>query len=277
MVNGDKPLVTAKHSDDLKTVLDRLSQFNVISLPVVNDEGQMIGAISVLDIVVYMTWGANNITQFRSLSMRARDIIGFWATSKHESAVFDETVPLSSLLEPFSQGAHRILVHSVSTPSKYSVLSQSDVVRHIFKHRESVAAVLSQTLEQLGIAPKAVASIAPGLTTVAAFRSLVEKKVAAVAIVDQASTIQGTLSGSDLRGLTQEQMKSFYLPVSEYLKAKHGGERTAIVVTLQNTLEEAMQLIVSYKIHRVWIVSDLSSKKVIGCLSLTDIINVFNN
>jgi len=152
------------------------------------------------------------------------------------------------------------------------VLSQSDVVAYIYKHKKEVEHVLKQTLNEIGFKPKPVVFITSDTPALEGFKSMSLDKVPAVAVVENDKLI-ANLSASDLRGISSEHLKKVVAPVKEFLNTLHGYIRSPLTISLDSTLDLAMELLVNEEVHRLWIVNE--NEKPIGCFSLTDVVRVF--
>jgi len=263
-----KALYVAQATDDIQQVLNILNTNNILSVPIFSAD-KVLGILSVMDIAVFLTWGSDVLTQHRSLSMRAGDILGFWSSTKDVFSLYPDDFPLLRIMEPFSNGSHRVLV---TTGNTFNVLSQTDVVKYLFNNLSEFQTISQKSLHDLGIKEKPVISLDYTQNAINGFRKMIESKVQAVAIVENQKLTEN-LSGSDLRGLTPDKLSLLYTPVRQFLQTHRGVIRPAITISIQSTLEQAMKIIISNSIHRLWITNDQGEPK--GCLSLTDIIQIF--
>mmetsp|Transcript_8250 Transcript_8250/g.16218 ORF Transcript_8250/g.16218 Transcript_8250/m.16218 type:complete len:116 (-) Transcript_8250:513-860(-) len=101
--------------------------------------------------------------------------------------------------------------------------------------------------------------------------------VAAEPVLDAKGEIVATLSASDIRGMTKENMKDLMLPVVDFLKKRSGTDslRKQEVVSTNFPLGKAINKLLDAGIHRLWIVGEGEagvSKNVAAVMSFTDII-----
>jgi len=103
------------------------------------------------------------------------------------------------------------------------------------------------------------------------------EKIPSVVILDsEEGSLLGELSASDLRGISSERISDVNLPVLEFLLKQNSGKPVAIVAALSmnETLEKALQLVTKHRFHRVWIIGE-GDLRPIGILTLTDIFKSF--
>jgi len=239
------------------------------------------GMVSILDLLIFLSWAPyfqtgqidEATTELRNLNRPISQLLGL-TTEGRSLWIVEPTTSLKGLCEPFARDVHRVLVPQKDDEGKnaYRVLSQSDVVSYIYKNRHEVAGKMSKKLSELGIQPKPVVSITASTTALEGFKTMSLEKVTALAITDNGNLV-GTLSASDLRGLTRRRLQKVVAPVKQFLESMHGSIRDPLTTTLDSTLDQALSLIVTEGVHRLWIVD--AQKEVIGILSLTDIIKLF--
>jgi hypothetical protein len=102
------PALTVLESESAESVLGRLALYDITSLPVVATSGSVVGVVSVLDILGYVSYQAlDNV----DLSIPVGDLL---RTSRENQEggvyLFEATEPMSALLKPFSLAVHRVLV-----------------------------------------------------------------------------------------------------------------------------------------------------------------------
>jgi len=113
---------------------------------------------------------------------------------------------------------HRILIFDEKGVVT-NIISQTDVIRYIYKHVESLGRLRYQTVHQLELSTKPVLVAQANLPALDAFRKMNEEKISGVAVVDSVDgRLVANLSISDLRGLTPSLFGSLALPLGEFLK-----------------------------------------------------------
>ncbi|KAK3258723.1 hypothetical protein CYMTET_32243 [Cymbomonas tetramitiformis] len=119
-----------------------------------------------------------------------------------------------------SRSVHRLAVFD-QNGEVCNMLSQSDVLRYIYLHRDKLYALAFETVERLHLATSPVATAYSSLPTVLAFKRLFDEEVSALAIVDEGDGhLIGNLSVSDLRGISPAVFGCLALPIAEFWKRK---------------------------------------------------------
>jgi len=279
LVVDKKEVYVVQSTDTLQTALDTMQKHNILSLPVMDPSQNICGMLGIMDILVYVAWAPYFETGaqpegFTKLDSPISSVLGLTSESRH-IYVIEPSLPVERLATPFSNGLHRVLI-KVNEQNGLKILSQSDIVRFLYKHRSELTPIVSKKLSTLNCT-KVVFSITDSESTLDGFKLMAIEKVPAVAVTN-ASTgeIIANLSASDLRGISSENISDVSLPVIDYLKKRKGANNVkALVVTMENTLLDVMQLIVENKIHRLWIVESKEHPKPVGVVTLTDIFKSF--
>jgi len=116
---------------------------------------------------------------------------------------------------------------------------------------------------------KPVQKITTSHTALKGFQTMRLTEVNALAIADEHGKLVGTLSGSDLRGLTHDKIATVLLPVMEFLKTQHQGIKSPITCDKTDTLKAAVKEMLDEKVHRVWLANAVGEP--IGVVSLSDV------
>jgi len=99
----------------------------------------------------------------------------------------------------------------------------------------------------------------------------------ALPIVNSSGTLVGSLSASDLRSLKREEYVSLLTNAMTFLKNRAPEQKLEpVMCTLDESLSGVCKRILDKKVHRAWVVNNLSDRKVIGVVSLSDIIQKFS-
>jgi len=274
---------TALTTDTLETVLGKLLVHDILSVPVLDaNTHQVKGMVSIFDLLIYIAWspyfetGSKNVvsTSLNNLDRPISRVLGLTMESR-DLFIVEPEMSLISLIKPFSAGLHRVLVPQKDDDGKkaYRVLSQSDVVAYLYKHRIEVKDIITKKLSELKIAPKPVKTISTSTSALDGFKNMTTDKVSALAVVDENGKLVANLSASDLRGITSRRLKDALKPVLEFIQSSRGFVRDPVTISLDDTLETAMHRVVNEGLHRLWIVD--AQGKPVGCVSLSDLICTF--
>jgi len=106
-----------------------------------------------------------------------------------------------------------------------------------------------------------------------AFSIMFEEKLTGLPILDEKGILIATITVTDLKGISNENIGNINLPVLEFLQ-KTNGAKAAVPITCRWTdnLEDILPKMTLAKIHRVWITN--AAQQPIGVVSLTDAIHV---
>jgi CBS domain-containing protein len=285
---ADKTNVISAHStDSLESVLGKLLVHNILSLPVYTEKNQLLGILSVFDILLYMSWGPyfkgeegvteEHVKTFSKLEQPVGSLLGISREGKNLFYWKPET-PLDRLNEAFSSGIHRVIIPQPSDEDAsrvHRMLTQTDVVHYIHKHKDEVQDHFQKTLKELNLPKSQPKTISSTVSALFGFKEMSVESCYALAVVDASGKIIGNLSASDLRGLTPNNLQKIARPVMEFLATQHGTVTKPVTSSPDSTLGHIVELLVKNKIHRVWIVDP--ENKPTGVVTLTDVISTFVN
>ncbi|EGD73496.1 hypothetical protein PTSG_05200 [Salpingoeca rosetta] len=168
--------------------------------------------------------------------------------------------------------AHRIAIFT-PTGRINDVISMSDVVLYLSKHKKSLGEKLLQTTaEEFGWADRDVPTVSSKDIVASVVHTMVDKKHAAVAVVDDDCKFRHNFSNSDLRGLTPKKVPMLLRSVEEFIHAMERKHQHEADITCKPyaTFESILDRLVKQRVHRLYVVGD--DKKVKGVVSLTDIL-----
>lgn len=110
-VENRNPAITVNDTDSAESVLSRMSFYDITSLPVVSAVGSVVGMITALDILGYVSYQS---LETADLSLPIGDLL---RTSRENQDggvyLYEATESVASLLKPFSLSVHRALVRVV--------------------------------------------------------------------------------------------------------------------------------------------------------------------
>jgi len=135
------PTITVKRNQTVKEALDLLAEHNVSGLPVVDDEGNVVGVISGTDIMSY-----SNLKQ-----VVPRTCGSFWVSP------YSESDDIASIRQGF-EILHRTLVGMVMTKKVYTVTEEtpiSEVAKLLIKRKINRVPVVGKDNRLAGIITRA--------------------------------------------------------------------------------------------------------------------------
>mmetsp|Transcript_27440 Transcript_27440/g.60021 ORF Transcript_27440/g.60021 Transcript_27440/m.60021 type:complete len:324 (-) Transcript_27440:770-1741(-) len=274
-----------------------LHEKHILSVPVTDQKGEYVGAVSVNDIIralhvsMEANFGPHYAEEVASLQQeeaadKALTTVGEYFSSKTvESLVHvadmwmkgdTATTLLSVILNGFhvkGKVHHRIFVceqAGASTWHPSHVVSQSDIVTLLWQHRDKLGADASKTVEELGLTSGAVFCIEKSAPALTAFHHMAVDHKSSVGVVDAAGKLIGNLSASDIRELPPTQFGLLLKSVEEFEVAVNGKFRPAVSVTAGTTFVQLLEALVSQKLHRVYVVD--TENKPVSIITLTDVL-----
>jgi CBS domain-containing protein len=290
-----KQIVTLPASCTVQEAIRILAEAGVLSAPVKEQGGRYLGLVDMFDLLaeliraftechkadkadVHLNW-VTWVNDPRKLSTRgallAEEPITFLISQdlsrRNPLRFVSDKAPVLELLCNFREGVHRTVMKENNTDQLLRIVSQSDMLRFIQEHLHLCGDWKDKPVSELEMGEGAVVSVNTNARALIPFVQMHAQGVSAVAVVDHQGILVGSLSVSDLRSLEPTRLQSLQLPVMDFLKQRSSPAPTAPVsCTATATLAEAIDLLVSTHVHRLWVV-DEPWKRPVGLVSLTDI------
>jgi len=186
------------------------------------------------------------------------------------------TTSLFQCIGLFQKGVHRVAVmngHGITE----NILTQSDIVRFLVTKIPDYPALFDKTIAELNLGTeKKIYSICKEENAIHALKIINDKKISAIAVVDEFGRIVGNISASDLkgRGTTDygdgaDPFGTLQLPVLTFLQ--YGGMSIFPVGTCTKSMPFHFLLlkIMALRVHRLWVVNDADQPT--SLIALTDI------
>jgi len=186
--------------------------------------------------------------------------------------VFENGTLYQVLEEMFSKEIHRVPVMD-DAGAIINILSQSDITQFMADNKRLWSSLGHKTVEQLSLGTDTVICMSQHACAIHAFYLMSFNKVTAVAVVDSDEKLVANISASDIRGLTQEKFGMLLLPITEFFAKLTGAKfKSALSVKKTSKLSDVIHLLMTYKVHRVWLVDD--AERPIGLISITDVMKM---
>lgn len=328
------------------TALQVLATANVLSCPVLDEDGEYFGCLSVNDLLRSLNahlqakdpeWtekldkmtaddlkalGAEFCAQTVDKLQHAGDL---WLLNADDASTLMDAV-LESFRIRDQHVHHRLYVCSTAQPGRMirspsmkttvvnvtpgserlaasglkvtHVVSQSDVIKHLWANKKVFGATLSATVEQLEMDDGACLTVPATLPALEALGFMARDHKSSLGLVDGGKLV-ANLSVSDIRGLGPEDFPLLLLPAGEFAAIRNGaggvtkeealaGKRVpgaqeggyaalfaaSPVVTVQagTTLEQLLDVIVARGLHRVYVVDAAGAP--VSIVTLTDILRI---
>jgi len=189
----------------------------------------------------------------------------------------ESTAPLHEAVKLMNKwGVHRVPVIDAEG-NLMSVLTQSQVVHWFCDHRSSFP-TMKKTLENLHIGQSGIISISWNSRAIEAFQLIWNKRISAVAVVNDDGILVGNISVSDLKliGYDATLISRLFYPIKEFLRvirAPHDAEHPIsqpIFVKKDSTLGEVVRKLVETRFHRVYVVDE--NYKPVGVVSNLEVL-----
>jgi len=272
-VTSDAPLLEA-----FQIIVDN----KILSLPVLDTRKNMyVAFIDILDILTNSIKDLRNpdpVNLEKLLKKNAifegvtvSSIIG--ASDRNPFFSFDQKAPLKVAIDTMvSKKLHRFAV--VDGANKVvTVVTQSQILKLINKNIGIFKVASHKTIGELNLGIRKVEKVLDSQIVVDAFKTIIDKKVSGLAVVDAQGNLIGDVTATDLQRIKSDSLHKFWLSVNEYLDLSHSTGPACVVST--TTVEELVKKIIESKLHRVYIVND--KKEPIGVISLIDLIEYFSH
>jgi CBS domain-containing protein len=278
-------VVTVKSSGTVEDAIKVLTENKVLSAPVVNDKGESVGMIDMLDIVSAITKVKPDPVDLLENELRSLEISGrAMAFESVEKVVglsgrdplfpVNENAPASEVVDFFAKGIHRTPVFHATESKIVGSCSQSTLIKLLSEnlHMGNIKVIGAKTAKELGLGAAKPITVNKNDNVLKVLDTLQKNSISAVALVEDDGKLAGNFSASDLAGLYKEHFPSFLLPAFEFLNKHSPASLNSVCCTLDTTLLDITKELTSNKTHRLWVVD--GDFKPIGVVSTTDIFKV---
>eukprot|EP00457_Paulinella_chromatophora_P006221 gb/GEZN01006239.1/.p1 GENE.gb/GEZN01006239.1/~~gb/GEZN01006239.1/.p1 ORF type:complete len:370 (+),score=58.70 gb/GEZN01006239.1/:373-1482(+) len=270
-------IVTATDSDTIETCIEKLNDNNILSVPVLSSDSEAkhstMGFIDMIDVVYFM--GKTEAKGGKDVDIKTATVKEVLAFNKKKPVDLMQDTKLPELLEIFASGSRRCSVLK-KEGGLVGIVSQGDTIRYLHDHLYNPKGVLlalgNKTVTELGNALKPVATVTKKSTVREALMKMVENGVFALAVVDDTGKLVGNFSASDFRYINHTHFKQFKLKtwrIDTFLGTVHTQSLKPITLQATARLGDAVHLLVTSKLHHLWICDDKGIP--IGIVSMTDI------
>jgi len=305
------PLITVKTTNTVEEVLKVLLEKDITAVPVVDEKQTktengtpfvaIVNAIDLLTAFAFQPIFNSYDTDTKLSELKAETLKQVLKAQREvlKSPVsvylglslegkrlwtFTEKDTLDKLFDAFSVGVHRVLVsHSTHKTDYWTFVSQTDVLRYLknqsYNRDSQLHEIFLQPISslKLGTLQNKLFTFSSQHSAIRGFRVMLERnELSALPIVDESGKLVETLSASDFRFISLENLKDTLLPVLDFLKKERGQfKQTLVVATPDEPLYSVVDKLLLTGCHRLWVVDN--EKKPIGVVSLTDIIRTFSD
>ncbi|GAA5801563.1 hypothetical protein EDC94DRAFT_614361 [Helicostylum pulchrum] len=274
-------LIAVSPTVSIQTALNKMSSNKITSLPVFSHNNtEVVCIVNLFDILLYLV--GQNQGSIEKEKLRLQDpverVLGLDSDREsYRMHKMDRKDKLIETLRAFASGKHRSLVVNFSDELKNPwLLSQTDIIRHIVNHPDSVSGLLDldKQVQDLNlISNQKLVTVQDTETALHVYRLMAEKNLSGVPVINQQGEYEGDLSVEDLPSANLENIGQLTLPCKDYIKitTNHIIPATA---TPDIALKQIIDIMMKEDTHRVWILESKHSKKVIGVVTMSDIMGL---
>eukprot|EP00301_Raphidiophrys_heterophryoidea_P022111 c6348_g1_i1.p1 GENE.c6348_g1_i1~~c6348_g1_i1.p1 ORF type:complete len:322 (+),score=84.42 c6348_g1_i1:97-1062(+) len=286
----EREVVTISGTLSVKHTLDLLSAKNYLSCPVkASDSSEWLGFVDMMDILSFMI---EECSQEKKLEMPGRGEVHWKSWCQNEELLRlrgsdleqrdAESIINSSHCDPFCPvedsgnmfqlvetlaRVHRVAVRDTNGEISH-IITQSAIIQFLNANIVVVGDLAKKTLKELGLVEGGVISMSEHAEAIVGFHTIKFNRVGGIAIVNTNNEYIGTLSASDLKGLTPEQFPSLLKPCRKYIEDRNGGVLPQPVVCSGDvTFFDAVHMLATKRVHRLWVLDALSHPVAVVTLS----------
>ncbi|KAI8359167.1 hypothetical protein BD560DRAFT_334880 [Blakeslea trispora] len=248
----------------------------ITSLPIFSHNStEVVSIVNLFDILIYLV--GRNDKHIEKEKLKVNDpierVLGldFDRESYRIHKVHFEDRLLETL-HAFASGNHRALVIDFNQQEKKPwILSQTDIIRYILNHPDSVSGLLDlDSCAQTLISNQALVTVPETETVLDVYRLLADNNLSAVPVVNSHGEFKGNICVEDLPSANLEHIDQLALSCQEYTKVAPSHLLPA-TATPDTDLKDILDNMIKRDTHRVWI---LDTNKVIGVVTMSDIMSL---
>jgi len=264
----------------IERALSRINAHSIRSLPVVDANKIVVGLIDIMDIVTYIAESLKSKGDEHALTLQQiRVRFDFMSTKvsnllQKERKKFYIASNQTSLFKAvefmISTGEERFIIVDRDVPGEVApfsqhekeldgLVTQADAVRFLAQNIALLRQepLFQKTLAELKLGTRTPLTVSQNEIASKAFIEMYEKKRDSQAVVDENGKLIGTISASDLKGLTRNNCTVLSQPLHIFLNRdwRRGWWSKPITVEMSDPLFFVVMQFVSSGVHRLYIVN----------------------
>jgi len=282
-------IVTVAGYTNMQNALQTLRSSQVLSAPVIDLQGELVGQIDLVDIIVIIVHlskktqeilvavglvGEQEKIDFSQVRVdqQLKDLLSSTDTAgsianfskRNPLRTVSANAPLYDVVKELT-AQHRVCVLG-SDGKLENYVTQSAMIKFLKQQPDFLGAVGSKTLAELGIGTSPVLSVNTWDMVIDAFKLITLKGVTAVAVVDKEGRLVGTLGAHDMRSIdpATNLIDGLVVQAETYLSAH---SKNPVIVTEGTTLKELVGKLEGH--HRALIVD--SERRPVRVISIGDV------
>uniref|UniRef100_A0A6B2LB44 CBS domain-containing protein n=1 Tax=Arcella intermedia TaxID=1963864 RepID=A0A6B2LB44_9EUKA len=289
-----KPRIhTIPETSNFAAALKILVDNKILSAPVVNSEGLVTGQLDLVDLIVFIVHLSKRAQEiFVSLGLLSEDkTINFsdLHVDKQLQDLFDAyddstsianfskrnsivTVSLEQSLADLFESLvtyHRVVVLDPSTKALQNYITQSDLIKLLYKNKDLIGDLGRRTVGDLALGSTPVVSVRENQQVLEAFKLVAIKNVSSIAVVNSNGTLTGEIGPRDMRNMNPDELIDQILVLCKELVSK---TLPPITVKATDSLLSVIERLETEARHRVWVVDD--NNKLQAVISIGDVLRV---
>jgi len=288
-------VVIARSTESVASVFQKLIDFKIQAVPLLRvSTNQFVAFVDLVDILALLVdrlglTNRANWSQIEHWMAQAQfqgpcEELVVRSVPRHEWFAIAAAQPLAVAIQQMSRHSlHRLAISDLEN-NFVSLLSQSRVVSWLtaFLDAEEAFAPLSAlTLEDLKLGYRPVLSVPSYRLALDAFMFIYQHRVTAVAVTDQDQRLSGVVSLSDLKdiGSTGAMFGKLLVPVGQFIQSKVEGSQhlLAYYVTRTDTVRTVLEILCKFRIHRVFVVNNALERRLVGVVTTSDVLALFDS
>ncbi|CAO3696111.1 unnamed protein product [Umbelopsis ramanniana] len=278
-----KFLIVVQPTIPICDALEVMSRNGITSLPIYSHSStQITSIVNLFDILIHLVKDSETPAfdqeEFAKLAEPLENVLGLDGDME-SYRVFKsyDTDDLIDTLQAFASGIHRSLVVDNKDVSPPWLLTQTDILRYVYHHPESLQALgidVNKSIGELQVLPSSanadsVVTASSNELAVDVYKKMGDLKVAGVPIVDENKKIILDLSIEDLPSADLTKPNNLAIPCLKFVEGL--GKSNSLTVPKDITLKNLLQALLTNRAHRAWIVGPGNSLE--GVVSMSDIIS----
>jgi len=218
-------IISFAKTDSIATAFKGLIENHILSAPVYDPVHRTFNCfVDMVDIVTSFVgkFSEKELTDMHAIQDFSNERCGQVAdvSGRDPYSPVEQTAPLlAAILKMARSGIHRIPVID-SEGELVTVVTQSHVVKFLFHNMYLFGGLANITVDDIHMFHAPVVSVTTDQKGIDAFKLMNEKRVSAVAVVDNNGVLVGNISVSDLKliGFDGSMFSRLYYPISQFMK-----------------------------------------------------------
>jgi CBS domain-containing protein len=268
--------VTCYADDSVTSAFEKLYDNNISGMPVLSVSGTVVGHFDWGCLLLHflnIQRGAFDPLMYKTLTVR--DVM-----KTADLHIAENKFSIFRAFEILCRTESKRVVVTDAFNRVSGVVTQSMMIGELFNQLKTLDRKVRDIPVREMVRTYWVTSISEKSTAIDGFRRILWNNIGGVAVVDDDGVLVDSLSMRDLKGVrpSADAYDRLYKTVREFKdlvrKEKHGSSIPSLpqYVTQDATLEQCVTLLDQQRIHRLFVVDNLSSRRPIHVMTQTDVL-----